>query len=62
LRRKIPLKRGQLVQILDNSEWHGLYGVVENIICGIPIIFCIKRPWDRYWVYPELEDKIKVVR
>ncbi|MDD4804545.1 MAG: hypothetical protein PHN69_05155 [Candidatus Pacebacteria bacterium] len=58
---RIPLEKHQLVQILDGSEWHGLYGVVEDIICEIPIIFCIKRAWDRYWVYPELKDKIRVI-
>ena len=36
------------------------YGLGWKILYVDLLIFCIKRPWD-VLVYPELEDKIKVV-
>lgn len=56
------IKIGTYIQILDGSEWHGLIGIVDKIINGIPIIFCVQRPTNFYWVYPELMDKIKIIK
>ena len=55
------MKIGDIVQILDGSEWHSLYGVAHDIINGIPRIACVTKPLEKYWVYPELEKFIKII-
>lgn len=46
------------VKVIDGSEWHNLYGVVDMVdeAAGIAFIKCTLRPWDTYWLY--LKDDI----
>jgi len=51
---------GTRIQILDGSDWHGLFGVVDDFINDIPILYCVNRPSEMYWLYPELRDKVRI--
>lgn len=42
------MKVGNIVQILDNNEWKGLYGTVEYLAKGITHIFCVQKSCDLY--------------
>ncbi|AGK97402.1 hypothetical protein [Clostridium pasteurianum] len=44
---------GSIVKILDNNEWHNLYGVVKYIYKGIAYIFCVQYPTYLYVAKPE---------
>lgn len=55
------IKLGTIIQILDGSDWHGLYGVVDGYVGDIPVLFCISKPCDKYYLHPELMDRVRVV-
>jgi len=63
----MKLQKGIQVQILDNSNWHGLFAIVDDIVnidnnnINIPVLYCVSKPTEKYYVYPELEDKIRIV-
>jgi len=66
----MKLQKGTQVQILDNSNWHGLFAIVDDIVDdivdiddynNIPVLYCVCRPTEKYYVYSDLEDKIRVV-
>lgn len=42
------MKEGSLVKILDNNEWHNLYGVIKYLIKGVTYIFCVQYPNNLY--------------
>lgn len=55
------IKVGTYVQILDgSSRWHGVYGITHDFIGDIPCISCVSRPLEKYWVYPDLLNKIRI--
>jgi|688.fasta_scaffold582364_3 hypothetical protein len=56
------MKKGTYIQILDHSDWHKLFGIVDDIIDGIPLIMTPTRPLERYWLYENLRDKVIVVK
>jgi len=64
---KNKLQKGTQVQILDNSNWHGLFAIVDDIVdidnnnINIPVLYCVSKPTEKYYVYSELEDMIRVV-
>ena len=64
---KMKLNIGTQVQILDNSNWHGLFAIVDEIVdidddnLNIPVLYCVSKPTEKYYVYSNLEDKIRVV-
>lgn len=35
---------GAIVQIQDNNEWKGLYGVVDRVVNRVAFIFCVQFP------------------
>jgi hypothetical protein len=55
------LELGIYIEILDGSEWNGMIGTVDEIVNGIPVLFCIQKPTERYWLYPELMDKVRII-
>jgi len=64
----MKLNIGTQVQILDNSTWHGLFAIVDDFVNiddnynnNIPVLYCVCRPTEKYYVYPDLEDMIRVV-
>jgi len=67
LNNKTKLNKGTQVQILDNSNWHGLFAIVDDIVDidnnnnNIPVLYCVCRPTEKYYVLPDLEDKIRIV-
>ena len=67
LNNKTKLSTGTQVQILDNSNWNGLFAIVDDIVdidnnnINIPVLYCVSKPTEKYYVYPELEDKIRIV-
>lgn len=42
------MKVGSIVKILDENEWHNLYGVVRYLKDNIAWIFCVQFPTDLY--------------
>jgi len=69
---KIKLTIGTQVQILDNSNWHGLFAIVDEIVnidnnnninnnINIPVLYCVSKPTEKYYVYHDLEDKIRII-
>ncbi|AKN32151.1 hypothetical protein Ccar_15295 [Clostridium carboxidivorans P7] len=53
------MKVGDIVQIQDENEWKGLYGVVEYVTVGISHIFCVKNPC--YLYVATKNNNIKVI-
>lgn len=39
---------GNIVEIQDNNEWKGLYGIVDCIYENVAYIFCVQHPWYLY--------------
>ena len=64
---KMKLNIGTQVQILDNSNWHSLFAIVDDIVnidnnnINIPVLYSVCRPTEKYYVYSDLEDKIRIV-
>lgn len=52
---------GDQVEILDHSEWHGLYATVDRIVDGIPVLFSVCKPTETYHLTPELEGKVVLI-
>lgn len=53
------MKVGDIVQIQDENEWKGLYGVVEYVAVGIAHIFCVQNPC--YLYVATKDNNIKVI-
>lgn len=53
------MKVGDIVQIQDENEWKGLYGVVEYVTVGISHIFCVQNPC--YLYVATKNNNIKVI-
>ena len=63
---KMNLQKGTQVQILVTSNWHGLFAIVDDIVnidnnYNIPVLYSVSKPTEKYYVYPDLEDKIRIV-
>ncbi len=50
---------GNIVQIQDNNEWKGLYGIVKYAARGIAHIFCVQNPC--YLYIATKDNNIKVI-
>ncbi|AKA68531.1 hypothetical protein [Clostridium scatologenes] len=53
------MKVGDIVQIQDENEWKGLYGVVEYVAVGIAHIFCVPKPC--YLYVATKDNNIRVI-
>ncbi|WP_200880517.1 hypothetical protein [Clostridium drakei] len=54
------MKVGDIVQIQDENEWKGLYGVVEYVTVGISHIFCVQNPC--YLYVAKKDNNIKIIK
>lgn len=54
--------KDEYVMILDKSEWHGLYGIVEGFVEHMPYIFCIQKPYYRYIITEEVKKYVEKVK
>ena len=54
------MKVGSLVQIQDNNEWYGLYGIVKYFWKGIAHIFCVQKPC--YLYISTRDNNIRIIK
>lgn len=54
--------KDDIVLILDEGEWYGLYGIVEGFINDMPYVFCIQKPCYRYIITEKVKEFILKVR
>jgi len=45
------LQKDQYVRLHTNDEWHGLYGIINDITDECITVFCVKYPLYMYFVW-----------
>ncbi|MCY6372589.1 hypothetical protein [Clostridium ganghwense] len=55
------MEKGEYVQILDHSEWHGMIGIIDEVINSIPYVFCVHMPYYRYAITSKMRRYVKKI-
>ncbi|MBC2399709.1 hypothetical protein BD780_001975 [Clostridium tetanomorphum] len=57
----MDIKKGDKVQILDNSQWHQKIGLCTEVGHDIAVVFCVQFPFWRYYVTEENRESVRII-
>jgi len=53
---------GDKVRLRTHDSWNDLYGIIENILGDVIVVFCVTMPTHRYFVWlNDACDKLEVM-
>ena len=54
-------KKDMIVQLQTSNEWDGCWGIIERITNNIIYIFSIYKPWHRYEIHRNWNEREMVL-